>query len=286
MPTNIPTVIPFKSRIDCIFIELCKYIELYVYIVFFSVHDATKVGDMRGFHHLRRTTSRSAITLIELIVVMAIMSMIAVMAVPSLYSLLTSHGLSTGVRNVSNHLVLARSEAIARHTLTRFLIATTWTEEGGALRKFSTWCWNADTTKFDRISEWYSLPKGIIFEPQFPDYILKSDYALNDATSVVGEYLLSKEDAAMEVEAFDGKPIKVQFVEFLPTGAARIPGGTLNTVIFVLVEGEIEQGIVGSTAHGAEPASFSPAKSIVRGNHNWAQVNLGTLTGRVRIYRP
>jgi len=233
---------------------------------------------MRGYHKISQTASRSGITLIELISVMAIMSMLAIMTVPSVYSLLTAKGLSTGVRDVSNQLVNARADAIAKHTLTRFMIATTWTEEDGAFRKFSTWRWNAESSEFDRVSKWSTLPKGVVFVPTLPNYILKSEYALNDATSVIGEYALSQKDAAVEVMAFEEEPVEVQFVEFLPTGAARIPGGTLNTVIYVLVEGDIEQDDGGTllthrNANGQEA-------------HNWAQVNLGTLTGRVRIYRP
>ncbi len=222
--------------------------------------------------------SPKALSLIEMITVMAIISLLTVMTVPSLYSLLTTYGLSTGIRDVSNQLVFARSEAIAKHTLTRFLIATSWAEEDGAYRKFSTWSWDAETSKFYRISKWGTLPKGVVFEPTLPGYILKSDYAKNDATTVHGEYALSQEDATVEIMAFEGKPAQVQFVEFLPTGSARIPGGVLKTVIFVMTEGIIQEGTSG-------PVIIHQGVGGTEAR-NWAQVNLGTLTGRVRIFRP
>lgn len=229
-------------------------------------------------HYLKRPASRSGLSLIEMIAVMAVISLLAVMTVPSLYSMLTTYGLSTGIRDVSNQLVFARSEAIAKHTLTRFMVATTWTEEDEAYRKFSTWRWNAETSQFDRVSKWGTLPKGVVFEPTLPEYILKSEYAINDATSIHGEYALSKEDAALEVMAFEEKPVTVQFVEFLPTGSARIPEGVLKTVIFVLAEGYIE--------HGASGPIMIHQGVGGKDARNWAQVNLGTLTGRVHIYRP
>lgn len=233
---------------------------------------------MNEFQHIRLTSSRSAISLIEMISVMAVISLLTVMTVPSLYSLLTTYGLSTGVRDVSNQLVYARSEAISKHTLTRFVIATNWTKEEGSYRNFSIWRWNTEASVFDRVSKWNTLPKGVVFEPFLPEYILKSAYAVIDATTVHGEYALSKQAAAVEVMAYEGKPVTVQFVEFLPTGAARIPEGVLKTVIFILAEGTIEQGASG-------PIMIHQG---VGGNdaHNWAQINLGTLTGRVQIYRP
>jgi len=245
-------------------------------IIFYA--NCSHLAPMQRYRHSLATSSRSGITLIEIITVMAVMATLTIMTVPSVYSLLTAHGLTIGARDVSNHLVSARSDAIAKHTLTRFVVATSWSEEDGVLRKFSNWRWDAESMKFARVTKWFSLPKGIVFEPEFPNYLLQSHYALNDATSIHGEFALSKEEAATEVAAYEREECEVQFIEFLPTGAARIRGGILNTVIYVLVEGEIHQGTSGSviTRHCENPQNPD----------NWAQVNLGTLTGRVRILRP
>ena len=48
---------------------------------------------------------------------MAIVSILAVFAIPSIYTLVTAKELSVAARDFSNHLVLARSEAIAKQTL-------------------------------------------------------------------------------------------------------------------------------------------------------------------------
>ena len=228
----------------------------------------------------RRTASsvsRSGFSLLELLAVMVLAMVLLVAVGPSVYSMLNAHGLSGGIRDVSNHLVRARSEAIAKHTLTRFMVAKTWPEEGGGFSHYSIWRWNSEHSKFHRISEWGALPRGIVFEPQVPPYILKSGYALNDATSVHGEDAMNQSDATVKVDAFPGEQVVAQFVEFLPNGSARIPGGTEKKVIFVIVEGEpSEKGgdkIKRRVSDGPSP-------------QNWAQVNLDTLTGRVRIYRP
>jgi|GEM_PF-794076 len=230
---------------------------------------------IRRYH---RRLSRSGFSLIELVAVMTVAAALTILVAPSVFSLMGAHGLSAGIREVSNHLVNARSEAIAKHTLTRFVVAKTWPEEDGGFSKFSVWRWNPEHSEFEQVSKWGNLPKGVVFETELPDYVLKSNYALNDATSVIGEYALSLKDASIEVIAFNKNLIEAQFVEFLPTGAARIPGGTLSKVIFVLVEGEIEQKGSGPIVKHRGIEGKSP--------DNWAQVNLDTLTGRVRIYRP
>jgi len=222
--------------------------------------------------------SRAALTLLEILIVLALMSMLALLAAPSIFGLMSSHELSASSRDISNHLVNARSQAISKHTLTRLLVATNWPEEGGSFRKFSIWRWNREDSEFHRVTPWRTLPQGIVFEPLFPDYVLESGYARGDATSVHGEYCLSREDALVEVEDVGGMTVEAHFVEFLPTGAARIPGGTLKNVIFVLVEGEVKQTTTGPIIHRLTDRGDGP--------ENWAQINLATLTGRVRIHRP
>jgi len=223
--------------------------------------------------------SRSGFSLIEIVAVIAVASILSLLVAPSVISMLNANGLTIGIRDLSNHLVKARSEAIAKHTMTRFVVAKTWPEgENEGCCRYSIWRWNPENSEFNQVSPWGILPKGIVFEPKLPGYILKSSYAENDATSVLGDDAMSQPDAPMELQALQGKKVKTQFVEFLPNGTARIPEGTLSKVIFVIVEGEVQQSgdslkIVHRVADGKSPK-------------NWAQVNLDTLTGRVRIYRP
>ena len=222
-------------------------------------------------------------SLLELLVVMTVMSVLILLIAPSIFSVLHAQALSSGAREVSNHLVKARSLAIAKHTLTRLLFAKTWPEEKdsddiGSFRKYSIWEWNPENSKFERVSEWRTLPPGTFFEPAVPGYIKKSNYAINDATSVYGDDGFDQKDAEIKVKAYNDAEIEAQFVEFLPTGAARLPGGTQKKVIYVLAEGEINTTPEGPMVIRKDRSNSQPK--------NWAQVNLDTLTGRVRIYRP
>ena len=225
-----------------------------------------------------RTSSRSGFSLIEIVIVMAVTVIMVVLAGPPIVSLLNSTGLSSASRDVSNHLVKARSEAIAKHSLTRFMVAKTWPEKEEGYSRYSIWRWNAENSEFVQSSEWASLPKGIVFEPRLPSYISKSSYAANDATITLGEFAMSLKEASGEVVSSGDKPVETQFVEFLPNGSARIEGGILNKVIFVLVEGDIEE------VDGTATTKYRGEKG--KSPENWAQINLETLTGRVRIYRP
>lgn len=175
-----------------------------------------------------------------MIVVMTLVMILSAFVGPPLYNQLSAHGLTAGIRDVSNHLVKARSEAIAKHTLTRFMVAKAWTEKEGDFSKFSIWRWNQSIGKFERSSDWATLPPGIVFEPGLPHYIRQSNYAINDATTIIGEDAMAKIEATEEVMAYPNQPVTAQFVEFLPNGSARIPEGVLKKVIFVLVEGDFE----------------------------------------------
>jgi hypothetical protein len=69
--------------------------------------------------------------------------------------------------------------------------------------------------------------------------------------------------------------ISGRYIEFLPSGAARIPNSAERRAIFVATQGFAEAGqqITYTSQAGGRP-------------NNWAQINVDTLTGRVRVYRP
>ncbi|MCP5541381.1 MAG: prepilin-type N-terminal cleavage/methylation domain-containing protein [Akkermansiaceae bacterium] len=221
-----------------------------------------------------------AFSLVELLTVLTILAVLATIAIPSLYRLLTASALTVGAREFSNHLVLARTEAISKHALIRFVVATDWAELDGELRRYSLWRWDEETTKFVRTTEWKALPEGIVLEGALPDYLGAAEYARRDPTTIRGDHPVSHKGAEFEATDPENRTVSTQFVEFLPTGAARVPDGIERNLIFVLIEGYLENGGGGMgrlVRVGGTPAGKS---------ENWAQVNVETLTGKVRIYRP
>ena len=102
----------------------------------------------------------------------------------------------------------------------------------------------------------------------------------NDASTVRGSCVLADDAhdfAANAVFAADTNfgTISTRYIEFLPTGAVRIPGSSDRQAIFVAAEGYTD-------------ASLQITHTAQTGGHpaNWAQVNVDTLTGRAHVYRP
>lgn len=209
---------------------------------------------------------------------MAIMSILAGLSVPAVKGLSGSNGLNTGTRKLADWMNLARSEAITRHTLVRFAVARVWNSQNDAvLRKISLWAWNADVEQFLPLTAWEELPVGVVVEPVLPNYVSTAAYATEDRASVNGDCVL---DDRLKAQAeFDAgtatDPVLARYIEFLPSGGVRIPGSTKRNAIFVATQGFANAGgqLTYTTRAGANPAT-------------WAQINVDTLTGRVRVYRP
>lgn len=215
----------------------------------------------------------------EILVVLAVIAILIALTVPTLSSLSGATSLSTGTRQVSNLLTLARTEAIKLHTVTRFVVVTEASKtEEVAYRRYGIWAWNPELEEFRPLSSWEELPLDAVFEPIEPTYIRQSLYAKDDATSVRGDYVLDEE--RMFISDTGGEDFTMQYVEFLPSGAARIQDGTERNIMLVVTGGIIAPGdegdlpsIVYKNADDGKP-------------NNWSQINIDTLTGRVRIYRP
>jgi len=209
---------------------------------------------------------------------MAMMSILAGLSLPAVKGLSGSNGLNTGTRKLADWMNLARSEAIARHTLVRFAVAREWkSKDDAALRKISLWAWNSEVERFLPLTAWEELPVGVVVEPSLPDYIRKAAYATDDLASVRGDCVL---DDRLGADAeFDAgttvDPILARFIEFLPSGRVRIPGGSARQAIFVVTQGFANpSGQLTYTSRAGE------------GPATWAQINVDTLTGRVRVYHP
>ncbi|MDB6152609.1 MAG: prepilin-type N-terminal cleavage/methylation protein [Chthoniobacteraceae bacterium] len=216
--------------------------------------------------------------MIELIAVMGVISLMAGLTVPAVKGLSGSNNLNTGARKFADLLSLARSEAIARHAVVRFVVAKEWESKADAsLRNVSLWVWNAEVERYFQLSPWQEMPVGVTLEQASPAYLHKATYAREDRAAVRGECVFTsafKESAEFNAGT-EEEPIRSRFIEFLPSGTMRIPGGTSRQAIFVATQGySNHDGTLTYTTRGEN------------GPANWAQVNVDTLTGRVHVYRP
>jgi len=228
-----------------------------------------------------RATCQRAFTLTEMLVVMGVMTILTGLTVPAVRGLASSNGLDTGARRFADLLQVARSEAISQHTMVRFALATQWTGQDDApLRKASLWSWDPETQQYFQTSSWETLPVGIVVETSIPGYVNNVSYAKTDASSIKGDCPLSP--AFIQQNGFTstatGATVTMQFVQFLPTGGAQVPGGALRNVIFVMTPGYANPD--GTVTHTTQSTTQSNSPA------NWAQLNVDTLTGRVRVYQP
>jgi prepilin-type N-terminal cleavage/methylation domain-containing protein len=228
------------------------------------------------FH--RQARRHAAFSLIELMSVVTIITIIAGVSVPAFKGVTGANALETGAAKFSGLLTLARSEAIAQHTIVRFVIATDWSgkETDANYRRMSLWAWRDDTARYEQFTPWEELPVGIIVERELPAYVQASTYASADASTVRGSCVLDElsTSAAFSMDTNQGQ-IAGRFIEFLPSGGARIPDSSERRAIFIATQGYANPG--GRLTYTSQ-SNGRPT--------NWAQVNVDTLTGRVHVYRP
>lgn len=211
-------------------------------------------------------------TLIEMIATISVLAVVSAVTVPALNGVNNSSSLNVGAREFANLVTQARSEAIARHNVIRLAVETKNGDANSALRRVSLWEWNEDTQNFIQLTAWQELAQGLIYEKDSPSYIRDSAYAQADGGSVRGDFVVdttSSTEASFEPLAIASK---MRVIEFLPSGAVRVPGANSRNAIFVIAPG-FSDGTGAVTRVGGAV-------------NNWAQINVDTLTGRVRIYRP
>lgn len=224
-----------------------------------------------------------AFSLIELLTVVSVISVLAGLGVPAIKGLTGANGLNTGARKIADWINVARSEAISRHTRVRFAVAREWKasegREDGSLRKISLWAWDGELERYMPLTKWEELPEGVVVEPVLPDYIERAAYAQDDRSSVRGDYVLDERFDEAEFDAGTGsEQVAARFIEFLPSGSMRIPGGVARQAIFVATQGFTNPD--GSLTYTTR------AGSAINGPATWAQINVDSLTGRIRVYRP
>ncbi len=232
-----------------------------------------------GRDNARRTISGFSVA--ELVVVMGIMAVLTSLTVPAIHGINNATAVSSGGGRLAGLLSLARTEAIARHTIVRFAVATNWDGNADAdLRKVSIWAWNAEARQYLQLTEWETLTDGTVMEPNLPGYIHEVAYARKDGASVRGDCVLDpgfagQAEFQVETPTPVGGQVTSRFIEFLPNGGAQVPGGTSRNLIFVLAPGF--RNTDGSITYNSQSAGHPT---------NWAQLNVDTLTGRVRFYQP
>jgi len=149
--------------------------------------------------------SQSGFTLVELLAVLVIMAILMTAGILSVPGLLKSTGLSTGLRQVSNTLNLARQYAVTHRATTRVVFPYSGTT-GSTGTNLAPWYLSysvmarTGTSAYVYISKWERLPAGVVLNV--------------DSLSV----------DSLPFPTNSAPPCSLVYIQFGPTGES--PGGT------------------------------------------------------------
>ena len=203
--------------------------------------------------------SRTAFTLIELLVVIGIISAVLLFTIPAVVGISKSNNLNNAGRIVSNLLTVARSEAIARRSLIRFEVATTWPSDPAyAYRKFAIVQHDAATGTDTQLTGWETLPNGTVFQSQDPD------------KNQPGKYFFVLNQTQNPKLQFANASVDTTYIEFTPTGALNI------NLADSPVRLRIDQGVYDA----------KNAQIVLTGTSNWYDASIDGLVGRIKLSRP
>ncbi|XHR30651.1 MAG: Tfp pilus assembly protein FimT/FimU [Chthoniobacteraceae bacterium] len=227
-------------------------------------------------------------TLIELLVVMAVFAVVATFIGPAIQSLLKSTGLTRASYDISSLLEQARTYAVGRNTYVyvgfQEVDSVTPTVADGVGRIVVGIVASLDGTRpYTTLSGNPSLPSGnlaMIDRLHYYDrvHLVDASTSTNGANMTsrpVASYDLAKTAATTNFQCpLNGAP-KNRFskvIEFDPQGVARVQ---TDTVYRAMVSGYIEISMV--PANGNVAALTHP---------NQAAIQVDSMTGAVRLYRP
>ncbi len=231
----------------------------------------------------RRTLVRAeGFTLVEMLAVMGIIALLTALVVPAVTSLNKSNALNNAGRLFTDLLSSARSEAIARRTVVRLEMATTWPDPTFNYRKMALTAatLNAAGTAYTyrQIGKWETLDDGVVFEIHDP---------LANAPADSSVYLFNAGSGVPLGDAgsltFAGTTVPTVYVAFSATGALieQQPPSSLP----VPIRARVVEGVLGAataityTHRASGSTSGYPAS-------NWLDVRVNDLIGRIEVGRP
>ena len=217
---------------------------------------------------IRRCTSRSGFSLVELLTVIVIIALTASLVVPAFTSLGKSSALSVSANQVANLVNRARENAMSKNAMTALVVVTETSLENSnrvfILLELSPRSdgSQAQPSDWKQIGKWESLLPGVLVDP--------SNLSLNKSSAQAGESGVPT--PAFPTLAYHGQTVSTySYVVFLPGG--NLLGSTSPQVM--LAEGNLASGAVTYTrpAGGGGPA-------------NYYKLTILTATGRLKIDRP
>jgi len=202
---------------------------------------------------------KDAFTLIETMSVLCIMALLVGIAIPAVRGISESNRLSSASRMVSNLLSVARTEAVTKRTMTRFVVVNSWESHPEAQgRRVSVWMKDVSNGSWAQVTKWEDMPTGVSFDSDAAAYAGDSD----------ANHFLARDGTNIFPATINGQSVELRYLEFQPTGAASSIASMTGTDIWMAL------------------CSRRDGNSSQETTANWAKITASTLTGRLKIDRP
>jgi len=201
---------------------------------------------------MKRQT-RTAFSLIELLVVVAIISILAVLALPAFNSINSGRFIEQAGQKISDQVALARQVALSKNRSVEVWLMKIPTEPTGNMSYSAIQLNEVSDDGSDRpLGKVVRLPQGII---------ISEDLQLSSLFSSAAMGTLEK-NSLPNLSSL-GKPEEVRFFSFKPNGQTDLPNMAEKYYLTVLNQRDV----------GKAPANFST-------------IQIDPMSGRVRILRP